>query len=83
MTKHGFIAVIQLPQFIQDGIVERFEETSDVRPYYAMCSVYVLPSYREGTPRTVLCVIPQVFQGTSTLVTVAESSAVRLSRRAS
>ena len=36
-------------QFIQDGIVERFEETSDVRPYYAMCSVYVLPSYREGT----------------------------------
>ena len=39
---------------IQDGIVERFEETSDVRPYYTMCSVYVLPSYREGTPRTVL-----------------------------
>ena len=40
--------------FIHDGIIERFEETSDVRPYYAMCSVYVLPSYREGTPRTVL-----------------------------
>lgn len=41
-------------RFIQDGIIERFEETSDVRPYYAMCSAYVLPSYREGTPRTVL-----------------------------
>ncbi len=40
--------------FIDDGIVERFEETSDVRPYYAQCSVYVLPSFREGTPRTVL-----------------------------
>ncbi len=40
--------------FIRDGIIERFDETSDVRPYYAMCSVYVLPSYREGTPRTVL-----------------------------
>lgn len=40
--------------FIRDGIVERFEETDDVRPYYGMCSVYVLPSYREGTPRTVL-----------------------------
>lgn len=39
---------------IQDGIIERFEETSDVRPYYAQCSAYVLPSYREGTPRTVL-----------------------------
>ena len=41
-------------QFIHNGIVERFEETTDVRPYYSMCSVYVLPSYREGTPRTVL-----------------------------
>ena len=40
--------------FIRDGIIERFDETSDVRPYYSMCSVYVLPSYREGTPRTVL-----------------------------
>ena len=41
-------------QFLSEGIVERFEETTDVRPYYAECSVYVLPSYREGTPRTVL-----------------------------
>lgn len=40
--------------FIRDGIIERFEETTDVRPYYTKCSVYVLPSYREGTPRTVL-----------------------------
>ncbi len=41
-------------QYIQRGIVQRFDETNDVRPYYAMASVYVLPSYREGTPRTVL-----------------------------
>lgn len=26
----------------------------DVKPYIAECSVYVLTSYREGTPRTVL-----------------------------
>ena len=40
--------------YIRDGVIERFDETSDVRPYYARCRVYVLPSYREGTPRTVL-----------------------------
>ena len=40
--------------YLEEGIVTRFEETSDVRPYYEMCSVFVLPSYREGTPRTVL-----------------------------
>lgn len=41
-------------RYIDSGVVERFEETEDVRPFYEMCSVYVLPSYREGTPRTSL-----------------------------
>lgn len=38
----------------KEGIVEILGETDDVRPYIAGASVYVLPSYREGTPRTVL-----------------------------
>jgi glycosyltransferase involved in cell wall biosynthesis len=29
-----------------------FVEQSDVRPFLADCHRYVLPSYREGTPRT-------------------------------
>lgn len=41
-------------EYIEKGIIQLFPETSDVRPYYEGCSVYVLPSYREGTPRTVL-----------------------------
>ncbi|WP_309121662.1 glycosyltransferase family 4 protein [Paenibacillus sp.] len=40
--------------YVDDGTVEYLGETKDVRPYLAACSVYVLPSYREGTPRTVL-----------------------------
>lgn len=44
----------EIERYINDGTIQRFDETNDVRPYYAMSSVYVLPSYREGTPRTVL-----------------------------
>ncbi len=44
----------QVERLIREDVIERYEETDDVRPYYAACSVYVLPSYREGTPRTVL-----------------------------
>lgn len=40
--------------YIEDDIIEYLGETRDVRPFLQRCSVYVLPSYREGTPRTVL-----------------------------
>lgn len=43
-----------LRPFVDDGTVEHFGETDDVAAYYRQCSVFVLPSYREGTPRTVL-----------------------------
>ena len=43
-----------IDDYVNRGIIEHFGETEDVRPYYAMSSVYVLPSYAEGTPRTVL-----------------------------
>ena len=44
----------ELQRFIDKGIIEYFGEQTDVVPYLAQCSVYVLPSYREGTPKTVL-----------------------------
>lgn len=43
-----------LQPYVQDGSIEYLGETKDVRPYYEMASVVALPSYREGTPRTVL-----------------------------
>jgi len=36
------------------GDIEFLGRLNDVRPALVDCSVYVLPSYREGTPRTVL-----------------------------
>ncbi len=38
----------------EDQLIEYLGETNDVRPYLAEASVCVLPSYREGTPRSVL-----------------------------
>jgi len=48
------IAQAELDAWVKEGSVEFLGLLSDVRPAIAECSVYVLPSYREGTPRTVL-----------------------------
>lgn len=37
-----------------EGIIEYLGETDDVRPFIEACQVYVLPSYHEGLPRTVI-----------------------------
>jgi glycosyltransferase involved in cell wall biosynthesis len=39
---------------VQAGFIEYAGRLQDVRPEIAAAQVYVLPSYREGTPRTVL-----------------------------
>jgi glycosyltransferase involved in cell wall biosynthesis len=41
-------------QWIQDKTVEYLGTTSDVRQYISSADCIVLPSYREGTPRTLL-----------------------------
>ncbi len=44
----------ELDQWQREGAIEYLGKLEDVRPAIAESSVYVLPSYREGTPRTVL-----------------------------
>lgn len=48
------IAQAELDCWIADQRLHFWGKLSDVRPAIAASSIYVLPSYREGTPRTVL-----------------------------
>jgi glycosyltransferase involved in cell wall biosynthesis len=44
----------EIDAWVREGIIEYRGEVTDVRPHIGDCHVYVLPSYREGMPRTVL-----------------------------
>ncbi len=44
----------EIDEWVRAGIIVWHGAVDDVRPALAACHVYVLPSYREGTPRTVL-----------------------------
>jgi len=48
------ISKAEVDKLVQDGIIEYLGELTDVRPAIENCHVYVLPSFREGMPRTVL-----------------------------
>jgi glycosyltransferase involved in cell wall biosynthesis len=48
------ITQTELNAWMADGRLDFLGSMVDVRPAIAASSVYVLPSYREGTPRTVL-----------------------------
>lgn len=48
------LLISEIEQWQEEGAIEYLESTSDVRPSLKSCHVYVLPSYHEGMPRTVL-----------------------------
>jgi len=44
----------QVAEWEREGVIEYPGETADVRPYIAAADCIVLPSYREGVPRTLM-----------------------------
>lgn len=48
------VSAAEVARWVADGLFDYPGEVTDVRPYLARCHVLVLPSYREGTPRSVL-----------------------------
>ena len=44
----------ELDSWVAEGVVEYLGTTDDVRPFVAAASAVVLPSYREGMPRSLL-----------------------------
>jgi glycosyltransferase involved in cell wall biosynthesis len=48
------ISRTQLDSWVAEGVVEYLGTTDDVRPFIAGSSAVVLPSYREGLPRSLL-----------------------------
>jgi glycosyltransferase involved in cell wall biosynthesis len=48
------IARSELDRWVNDEDIEYLGETGDVRPFVAAATAVVLPSYREGLPRTLL-----------------------------
>ncbi len=43
-----------LQPFIDDKVIDYIGGVEDVRPYLDACTTYILPSYHEGTPKSVL-----------------------------
>lgn len=48
------ISAAELAAWVREGIVDHLGTTDDVRPAIAAATVIILPSYREGLPRSLL-----------------------------
>ncbi|WP_409030916.1 glycosyltransferase family 4 protein [Janthinobacterium sp. CG_23.3] len=48
----GSIAESEVRAWVAEGLIEWPGQVADVRPWIAQASVFVLPSYREGLPRS-------------------------------
>ena len=54
LGSEGTVSLVDIQPYIDDGSVDYLGVTNDVRPYLEQCSLFVLPSYREGVPMSVM-----------------------------
>jgi len=52
-TNPGAISREEVEGWVKEGLIEWPGHVADVKPYLAQASVFVLPSYREGVPRSI------------------------------
>ena len=50
----GDVKVVDIDEYITDGSINYLGTTKDVRPFIEDCSLYLLPSYREGMPVSIM-----------------------------
>ena len=48
------VSDFQIQEWEREGLIKYLGEVVDIRPYLASCDCVVLPSYREGIPKTLL-----------------------------
>lgn len=50
----GTVKIADIQEYIDDGSINYLGTTKDVRPYIENAGIFVLPSYREGMPMSVM-----------------------------
>lgn len=50
----GTVKVADIQEYIDDGSINYFGTAKDVRPYLGEATLFILPSYREGLPMSIM-----------------------------
>ena len=54
LGKEGDITLGDIKEYVDDGSINYLGVTADVRPYLEDCTAFILPTYREGMPMSIM-----------------------------